>query len=409
MDADNNDIEEYPRAEPWQLGACVVRDASRTCVVRVKLLVLAHIPPPLHGQSVMVQTLLNGLRGRPDFRLRHVNFQLSSDNADIGRWRSAKILRAAALSCHAIAARLRHGCDTLYYVPAPPGKRGALYRDWLVMALCRPFFRRLVLHWHAVGLGTWLVNRATGFEQRVTRALLGRAELSIVLADSLRDDAVFLGAQRITVVPNGVADPGPAPTRKTAPLSFQALFLGLCSEEKGLFAAAEAVVAANQSSTTKRFTLVAAGPFLHETAAARFRTLAAAHPAIIRHVGFADEAQKKLLFAASDCLIFPTHYAAEGLPLVVLEALAHDLPVIATRWRALPEVVPPSCGQLVPPHDGAALAAALVTLSAAPPNAGACREYFLRHFTLDRHLTALAAALGEMESPIATVRSEKPS
>ena len=36
-----------------------------------------------------------------------------------------------------------------YYVPAP-GKRVALYRDWLVMFICRPFFSGVILHWHAV-------------------------------------------------------------------------------------------------------------------------------------------------------------------------------------------------------------------------------------------------------------------
>ena len=42
-----------------------------------------------------------------------------------------------------------------YYVPAP-GKRVALYRDWLVMLLCRPFFKNIILHWHAAGLAKWL-------------------------------------------------------------------------------------------------------------------------------------------------------------------------------------------------------------------------------------------------------------
>jgi len=41
------------------------------------------------------------------------------------------------------------------YIPAP-GKRSAMYRDWVVMFICRRFFKRVILHWHAAGLAKWL-------------------------------------------------------------------------------------------------------------------------------------------------------------------------------------------------------------------------------------------------------------
>ena len=52
-----------------------------------------------------------------------------------------------------------------------------LYRDWLVMVCCRPFFRHLIFHWHAVGLGEWLDHQARPFERRLSHALLERALL----------------------------------------------------------------------------------------------------------------------------------------------------------------------------------------------------------------------------------------
>ena len=61
----------------------------------MKLLVLAQTPPPLHGQSQMVRTLVDGLpaHGLP---LHHVNLRLSRDHADIGRWRPGKLLAVLA-------------------------------------------------------------------------------------------------------------------------------------------------------------------------------------------------------------------------------------------------------------------------------------------------------------------------
>src|SRR5262249_40147889 len=118
----------------------------------MKLLVFAHIPPPHHGQSYMVQLMLNGFGG--DHRKRrtaeakenphnltcyHVNARVSKELEDIGDFRLSKLFLLIAYCLQAIWCRMRYGVTTLYYIPAP-GKHSALYRDWLVMLLCRPFF-----------------------------------------------------------------------------------------------------------------------------------------------------------------------------------------------------------------------------------------------------------------------------
>jgi glycosyltransferase involved in cell wall biosynthesis len=362
----------------------------------MKLLVLAHTPPPLHGQSVMVQTLLTGLPGR-GITVHHVNLRLSADSADIGRWRPGKIFSTFGFALRAIAARFRHGADTLYYVPAPPAKRGALYRDWTILALCRPFFRRLVLHWHAAGLGEWIETDANAFERAVTRCLLGRADLALVLGEALRRDGELLDARKIAVVPNGIDDPGANPPSTPTIGPCQLLFLALGSEEKGLFAAAAAVIAANRrlrrAASEPAFVLVAAGPFDGFASASRFADLAKEHPTMLWHVGMVGSDRKRQLFAATHALCFPTRYRAEALPLAAIEALAHDRPVIATAWRGLPDIVTPETGVLVPPGDEAALIEALLQIRAHRPAPGICRARFLERFTVERHLDALAAAL----------------
>ena len=356
----------------------------------MNLLVLAQTPPPLHGQSLMVQTLVAGLPTH-GIAVHHVNLRLSHNAADIGRWRPGKLLAVLDACVTSIVLRFRHGCDTLYYVPAP-GKRGALYRDWVVMLLCRPFFRRLVLHWHASGLAGWLADYATAPERTITRLLLGGADLSIVLSSSLQADATALAPQAIAVVPNGAADPGESeprtPPSDRAPL--QVLFLGLCSEEKGLFAAAAAVLAANRAAPA--FTLVAAGSFPDFASARQFEELCAKNPAALRYAGPVSGADKAQLLRHSQCLCLPTHYPAEGQPLVLLEAMAYDLPIIATRWRAIPGTVP-AAALLVEPGDTAALTAALLQLHRTPPAAGVIRQHYLHHYTVPAHLATLAAAL----------------
>ena len=63
------------------------------------------------------------------------------------------------------------------------------------------------------------------------------------------------------------------------------------------------------------------------------------------------------LMAAADLLVLPS--AFEGLPLVVLEAMAAGLPVVATRIGGVVEALGPDHPWLVPPGDARALATAL--------------------------------------------------
>ena len=63
------------------------------------------------------------------------------------------------------------------------------------------------------------------------------------------------------------------------------------------------------------------------------------------------------LMAAADLLVLPSDF--EGLPLVVLEAMAARLPVVATRIGGTTEALGPDHPWLVPPRDSRALADAL--------------------------------------------------
>src|SRR6185503_956091 len=93
-----------------------------------------------------------------------------------------------------------------YYVPTP-GKTSALYRDWLVMLMCRPFYKRMILHWHAAGLAKWLETCTRMRARALTYRLMKDVDLSIVLSRYNRADAEKLFPKRIEVISNGIPDP----------------------------------------------------------------------------------------------------------------------------------------------------------------------------------------------------------
>lgn len=82
----------------------------------------------------------------------------------------------------------------------------------------------------------------------------------------------------------------------------------------------------------------------------------------IRYRGELSHAEVDRRLWEYDCLLLPTFHPGEGYPGVIAEAFAHGLPVISTRWLAIPEIVDDSCGVLIEPEDSAGLLAAMLAM-----------------------------------------------
>lgn len=86
---------------------------------------------------------------------------------------------------------------------------------------------------------------------------------------------------------------------------------------------------------------------------------------IAKHLSFAGRISETLLHALyerADVFVHATRY--EGSSLVTLEAMAHGLPVVATRAGGIPDKVDAASGRLVEPGDVQGLAAAIAELAA---------------------------------------------
>lgn len=356
----------------------------------------------------------------------HVNARVSLDMEAIGRFYLRKPFPLVAHCLSAIWCRFRYGTKILYYIPAP-GKPSAVLRDWMVMFLCRPFFPQIVLHWHAAGLSKWLETSVPAWVRSVTVRLMKNADLSIILSEYNRPDAEMFSPKNIALVPNGIPDPcsdfeksvfprrvNRAAARKKVlsgrelnaeekaasgddPQIFKVLFLAHCTRAKGLFDTLDGVARANQtlasSNSPMRIRLSVAGAFFDDKERAEFdeRIKQSDLSGAICYENFVTGAEKSRLFTDSDCFCFPTYYYAESFGLVLVEAMAFGLPIVASRWRAIPEIMPKSRSSLVEPRDVAGIADALLAKLSSGYETE-MRRHFLENFTLNKHLENLSAA-----------------
>jgi glycosyltransferase involved in cell wall biosynthesis len=417
----------------------------------MKVLIFAHTPPPHHGQSYMLQLMLNGFGGdhaQPSSKVAapnptasihgiesyHVNTRFSKELEDIGEIRGRKALLLFGYCLKAIWYRYRHGVTNFYYIPAP-GKKSALYRDWLVLFLCRPFFERLILHWHAAGLAKWLETSVQIRSRSLTYRFAKHADLSIVLSKYNIADAEKLLPERIRVVSNGIPDPCPnyedtiqlqrsarfAARQKILaghaleptdyeqagahPDVIRVLFLAHCIREKGLFDTMRAIAMANATlaelQPRLRFRLIIAGTFVTQEEKEDYERYMKgsdlAHS--VEYWGFVSGEMKERAFREADLFCFPTYYLGENQPVNIIEAMAYGLPVVTTNWRSLPEMLPPNYCGLVPIRSADRVAAALLLLMTRESGEG-LRQIFLSRFTIEKHLTALAKAITSIEQPV---------
>jgi len=357
----------------------------------------------------MVELLLDSLRADPRFEVHHVDVHLSDDLSDLGSFRPQKLLRLLRSILKAWWLRLRHGPMAFYYVPAPV-KRSAIYRDWIVMAMCRPFFPKIAFHWHAYGLGEWS-TAGNSVSKKLTRFLLQNASLSVVTTEHNRRDAELLSPRRVEVVPNGIADPCPdfdtspvpARARRASDSTKRCLFLAHCTEEKGLFDALDAFSHAKAKAwheKKERLEMTVAGSFVYEHEHTRFLERIAASD--FRHddgtcavsvVGFLASAEKDRAFREHDCLVFPSHWESFGL--TILEAASYGMPSVVSDHPNLTSLFPADLSFAAPCGNPQALGEAMLD-ALRFREFGELRNYFVRYYLSSAFSVRICDALASV-------------
>lgn len=160
------------------------------------------------------------------------------------------------------------------------------------------------------------------------------------------------------IEPDRFANPAPLP-----PGGPKLVAIGRLAEQKGFALLIEALALAAPQHPGLHIALVGDGPLRGALEAA---IAAQGLGSRVTLTGWADEARVHAELAAAHALVLPSF--AEGLPMVVMEAMAAGRPVIATSIAGVPELVQAGVtGWLVPAGDATALAGAMAALAATPP------------------------------------------
>lgn len=227
--------------------------------------------------------------------------------------------------------------------------------------------------------------------------LLGRWSVrgaDLVLAPSARTAEELVrdyGAAGVKVLPNTTSGPLASPEPVGAPLPGHGflLFVGRLRLRKGLSVLLEALRLL-QTERGLALPLVVAGDG-EQGAALRAAARRLGISDSVTWLGRVSRGQVRYLLERAALLVVPSIY--EGLPLVLLEALVMEVPVVASRVSGIPEVLERSGGGwLVDPEDPKALAEALAVAWQDPQERSARArrgQEFVRRELAPRRVAAL--------------------
>jgi glycosyltransferase involved in cell wall biosynthesis len=293
-------------------------------------------PPPVHGMSVINAGLYEHIRSRGAapvvLNLAPASLSRTLFNR-LGRCRN--VAKALLKYLREVLA----GRGTVVYVGLSGGW-GQLY-EALFVAIARVRGARIFLHPHSVA---YLDRRSV--TARLVVRLGGSSATHIVLCEGQGQTLrrCYLTVSRTRVVSNAAIMACVGTGNRTRSHVGRIGFLGNISREKGIDEVV--AVAERLASQGAGIELYIAGPFENASVEKAVQN-SVARLDTTKYLGPRYGVEKESFWELIDVLLFPSQYSNETAPLVVYEAMAHGVPVIAWERGCLSDMVSPSSGILV--------------------------------------------------------------
>jgi glycosyltransferase involved in cell wall biosynthesis len=335
-----------------------------------RIVVIGPTPPPVHGVSISMQTLLKSAIAER-FQLLHLD---TADRrgihfVDKPDWHDVVLFVKQFMKIVVLMARHQ---PHLLYIPISQSRIGFL-RDSLFMIPAFLMRCPVVVHLHGANLRT-VYDESGYIWKRYFDLILLRVTRFVVLGEMLKPIfEKWTTARHISVVPNGISQadcqvrPPTNDSQSNADHSlFRVLALSTLSRAKGVFVLLETISLVCRQYEHVR--LYIAGPWWGTTTESEAMAYIAER-GIGPHVNFVGQLtgrKKTEFFRSGDVFIFPG-LQQEGQPLTVLEAMSEGLPVIATDRGCLRETVQEgSTGFIVSPSSPDAIAEKVLQLIRQP-------------------------------------------
>ncbi len=319
--------------------------------------------PRVNGVSTSIETFRRTLAGQGvEVNLVVPRYGDEADEAGVVRVpgrpvpgdREDRLVGWGAMHRAVLAAA--RNCDLIHvqtpFIAHYAGLKAARKLGLPVVATYHTLFEEYLQHYARLIPAGWLRGQARGFSRRQCNAL----DAVVVPSTAMRQRLFSYGVNSpMHVLPTGIpmaqfADgDGPRFRRhfgiaEDRPL---ALFVGRVAHEKNIGFLLEALVHACRAKPDALLVIAGEGPAMPELKA---RAAALGVEASVLFIGYLDRKQALPdCYAAADVFVFASRTETQGL--VLLEAMAAGVPVIALAEMGTTDILAPGRGAFSPPAD----------------------------------------------------------
>lgn len=362
------------------------------------VLLIMNVPPPYQGTTIMNKYLLESLQ---EDKIEHLHFKVESakELSNIGKFGMRKFKSAISILGRIFGKRNKY--DKAFLVMSVNGF--AFYRHASFILLLQAMGKKCILHLQGLGF-----QHKKGFGRLITKRIFTRAHL-IQHSPYNSFDIEKYGCKNVHYVPNCLVDQYPFfeaerdNYRQHPSPVVNVIFLANLIQDKGIFTAIESAKILCEKNNAIQIKWNFVGKWQDEpTKQAFFNYIQQNNlQQYIGHIGPLYNDEKHAFLTKMDIMVFPTYYKHETWGNVILEGMMFKIPVIASNYVAIPEMIKDNVnGYLIPKKDATMLAEKTLLLAQSAElrttMGEAGRKMFLENFTQDKFKNKMINILNDI-------------
>ena len=299
-----------------------------------KILFLLHLPPPVHGSSIVGQLIKDSKSINGSFETRYINLLVSRSIDESGKTSISKLFRFISSWFTLFFELIKARPNLCYFALSTTGN--AFYKDVTLVFLLKLFRIKTVFHLHNKGIKKSEVSKINNL---LYRYVFKNSSVILLSSFLYNDIKTFVPIERVLICPNGVQDfikdiSKEILKKEIKPIKI--LFLSNLIKSKGVFVLIDAceILQRKGYNFTCEFVGGEGDVNAHQF---KMEVEKRGLTENVKYLGKKYGNDKDEIYQMADVFVLPTNN--DCFPLVLLEAMQYGLPVVSTFEGGIPDIV----------------------------------------------------------------------